>query len=74
MENKYSEDELIYMEEFISDYISPDECDYDMNCKSCECIDECYMQANNRCNSQWAESIDYGGYDSEEEFWGQLFD
>ena len=45
-----------------------------MDCTSCDCIYECYMKANNRCNSEFAESIDYGGYDSEEEFWEQLFD
>ena len=74
MENKYSESELEHMSELISDYTSHDECDYDMKCKNCECINECYIEANNRCNSEWAESIDYGGYSSEEEFWEQLFD
>lgn len=78
MENKYSEDELICMEEFISDYISDEQCEdiaaNDHNCRNCHCIDECYSLANNKCNSEWAESIDYGGCDSEEEFWEQLFD
>ena len=46
------------------------------NCKNCdnEQIEECYYKANNTCNSIFAESIGYGGYDSEEEFWEQLFD
>lgn len=74
MENKYSDSELEHMSDLIYDYVSEEECDYDMDCKSCDCIDECYMKANNRCNSEFAESIDYGGYDSEEEFWEQLFD
>ena len=74
MKNKYTESELEHMSDLISDYTSSDECDNDMNCKDCINIDECYMRANNRCNSEWAESIDYGGYDSEEEFWKQLFD
>ena len=74
MKNKYSESELEHMSEFISDYIIPDECDNDMNCKNCTEVDACYMRANNRCNSEWAESIDYGGCSSEEEFWEQLFD
>lgn len=74
MTNNYSESKLINMSDLISDYISEKECDYDMDCKNCECIDDCYMKANNRCNSEFAESIDYGGYDSEEEFWEQLLD
>lgn len=78
MENKYSEDELVCMEDFISDYISDEQCK-DIasnvhNCRNCYCIDECYALANNKCNSEWAESIDYGGCNSEEEFWEQLFD
>lgn len=74
MENKYSESELEHMSDLISDYVTPDECDYDMECKKCECINECYMEANSRCNREWAESIDYDGCNSEEEFWEQLFD
>lgn len=27
-----------------------------------------YMEANSRCNSEWAESINYGGCDTEDEF------
>lgn len=74
MKNKYDKSKLEHMSELISDYVTTEECDYDMDCKNCENIDECYMKANNRCNSEWAKSIDYGGYDSEEEFWEQLFD
>lgn len=32
------------------------------------------MIANCRCNSEFAKNINYGGYDSEEEFWEALFD
>lgn len=78
MEKKYGENELENMADFISDYISEDECEDNIgnnfDCKNCENIEDCYMLANNRCNSEWAESIDYGGYDTEEEFWEQLFD
>lgn len=78
MEKKYSEEELEYMADFISDYISKQECEDIMannhDCKNCSCIDDCYGLANNKCNSEWAESIDYGGCDSEEEFWEQLFE
>lgn len=74
MKNKYDKIELEHMSNLISDYVDNEECNCDMDCKNCENIDECYMKANNRCNSEWAESIDYGGCDSEEEFWEQLFD
>ena len=74
MEKNYTESNLIHMPDLIADYISEKEYVYDMDCKNCECINDCYMKANNRCNSEFAESIDYGGYDTEEEFWEQLID
>ena len=58
----------------IEQYISDEECDNDFDCKNCCDYDSCFITANSRCNSEFAESIDYGGYDSEEEFWEQLFD
>lgn len=36
-------------------------------------IKECYYKAINYCNNTFAESIDYGGYDSAEQFWDNLF-
>jgi hypothetical protein len=45
-----------------------------MNCSNCVDIEDCYREANTRCNSEFAKSIDYGGCDSEEEFWEMLFD
>jgi hypothetical protein len=75
MENKYTKSDLEYMEFFISDYISQNECEYhNMNCSNCVDIEDCYREANTRCNSEFAKSIDYGGCDSEEEFWEMLFD
>ncbi len=78
MKNKYSEDKLKSMTDFIPDYTSDQECgdimDNNHDCKICSCIDECYGLANRKCNSEYAESIDYGGCNSEEEFWEQLFD
>ena len=49
----------------------------DCNCESCgECsdtqIEECYSIASSNCNSEFAELINYGGYNSEEEFWDNL--
>lgn len=41
------------------------------DCSNCCEIEECYYDAVSIENSLYAESIDYGGYDSEEEFWEQ---
>ena len=75
--NKYSKEELESMADLITDYISKRECKDDLigndyDCVNCRNIEECYMEANLRCNSECAESINYGGYDSEEEFWENL--
>lgn len=77
--NVYSEDELESMTDLITDDISEKECKRnamgnDYNCVNCHHIEQCHMEANSRCNSEWAESINYGGCDTEEEFWEQLFD
>ena len=75
MNKNFTEWELESMTDLITEYISERECCEDNhNCKKCENIDDCYMIANSRCDSEWAESIDYGGCDTEEEFWEQLFD
>ena len=75
--SEYSKEELESMADLIIDYISKRECKEDLICNDYDCvncrnIEECYMEANSRCNSEWAESINYGGYDSEEEFWENL--
>ena len=60
-------------------YITEDECCY-MNdcelfdCDSCGSLEECYMEACERCNVEFAESVDYGGYANEEDYWSQIFD
>lgn len=77
--NKYSKEELESMADLITDYISKRECKDDLigndyDCVNCGNIEECYMEANSRCNSEWSESINYGGCDTEDEFWEQLFD
>lgn len=53
---------------------------YGGKCNICDCencdneqIKECYYKASNYCNNTFAESIDYGGYDSAEQFWDNLF-
>lgn len=75
--NKYSKEELESMADLITDYISERECTDDLigndyDCVNCGNIEECYMEANSRCYSEFAESINYGGYDSEDEFWENL--
>ena len=75
--SEYSKEESESMADLIIDYISKRECKEDLigndyDCVNCGNIEECYMEANSRCNSEFAESINYGGYDSEEEFWENL--
>lgn len=61
----------------IRDYITKEECDYmcddaRFNCDSCSCFEECYMKSCERCNDEFAKSINYGGYNTEEDFWEQI--
>lgn len=63
--------------ELIKEYITEEECMFDrdneiFDCESCSNFDECYMKAEIRCNTEFAESVDYGGYNTEEEFWEQI--
>lgn len=63
--------------ELIKEYITEEECTFDcdnevFDCESCSNFDECYMKAEIRCNTEFAESVDYGGYNTEEEFWEQI--
>ena len=63
--------------ELIKEYITEEECVFDcdnemFDCESCSNFDECYMKAEIRCNTEFAESVDYGGYNTEEEFWEQI--
>ena len=79
MNNNFTENELESMVDLITEYISERECYEDLlgnnyNCKECKNIEDCHMIANSRCNSEWAESVNYGGCDTEEEFGEQLFD
>lgn len=65
------------MKDLIVNYITGDECSYNndgkmYDCEYCNNLEECYAVSCIRCNSEFAESINYVGYDSEEEFWEQL--
>ena len=56
----------------IMDYV---DCDLDTyDCENRMHNQECYSLASDMCNSEFAEMISYGGYDSEEEFWDNLLD
>lgn len=48
------------------------------NCCSCDNLEDCYVNAkiekNNEDNNVFAEAINYGGYESEEEFWNELLE
>lgn len=63
--------------ELIREYIAEDECNYLRDeslfeCDACSCFEECYMKSCERCDREFAESVDYGGYRTEEEFWEQI--
>ena len=67
------------MGDLIFQYLNNDDCERisggnDFECSDCWHKEECYSLANQRCNSEFAESCNYGGCDTEEEFWEQLFD
>ena len=61
----------------IREYITEKECNYEcgyevFDCKSCSNFEECYMKAEIRCDADFAESVDYGGYNTAEDFWEQF--
>lgn len=61
----------------IKDNITEEECRFMgdgelFNCTSCSCFDECYMKAEIRCDSDFAASINFGSYNTEEDFWEQI--
>lgn len=60
------------MQDFIRGYLK--KCEYDtFDCIQCGNIEECYMGATQKCNEEYAESIGFGGYNSGDEFWENLF-
>lgn len=62
-------DEMVetIMEELIT-------CELDSNfqCQNCCDLEQCYHKATTKLAHDYAKSLDYGGYDSEEEFWENL--
>lgn len=63
--------------DLIKEYITEEECGYMydievFSCESCSNFEDCYMKAEIRCNVEFAENIDYGGYNIAEDFWEQF--
>lgn len=62
---------------FIKEYMTESECDYMcddiiFDCDSCTCFKDCYLEACIRCNGELANTVSFGGYDTEETFWEQI--
>lgn len=78
MSKNANNEELEFMVGVIEENLTESDCDElqrdKLICKRCPYIEDCYYLANQKCNSQFAENINYGGYDTEEEFWENLFD
>lgn len=63
--------------DLIREYITEEECNFEcddemFDCKLCSNFEECYLKAEIRCNTDFAESVDYGGYNTAEDFWEQF--
>lgn len=64
--------------ELITEYITKDECDFMsdgklFDCISCSNFENCYIESCERCNIEFAKSVNFGGYNTEEDFWEQLY-
>ena len=67
------------MIDYIREYLTKEDCiersgGNNFKCEECYYKEECASIARQRCDSEYAESVDYGGYNSEEEFWEQIYD
>lgn len=76
-------DEKNHLKNLIMEHIDVAECEYMcddevFNCNLCSNLEMCRLTAEMRCNEDlndiFVESINYGGYDSAEDFWEQLFE
>lgn len=75
--------ELFEKRKLIMEYTSEEECACIckrglFDCDICGYLEECYANAeierNDEFNYSLAEAINYGGYESAEEFWNELFE
>ena len=70
MKNNF--DNINEMVELIQDELPKCEYDENFNCKECSELEECYYKTSAKSAHEFAESINNGGYGSEEEFWENL--
>ena len=64
-------DSITEMIELIKDELS--NCEFgDYDCKNCPELEICYHKASVQSSHEFAKSLNYGGYDTEEEFWDNL--
>ena len=60
------------MKELIIDELSKCEFDDYFKCEECPELEQCYYKTSTKSSHEFAESLDCGGYDSEDEFWENL--
>jgi len=66
-----SKEERAHYIDIIEDYLCcKNKCD---KCDDYQ-VEQCYVTACNTCNRSFAESLNYNGFDTEEEFWDDLYD
>lgn len=65
-------EDIVDMEDFIKEELSVCELDNDFNCRECCDLEDCHTRASIKSSHEFAKSLDYCGYDSEEEFWENL--
>lgn len=72
MGNKYDDEDVEEMVGLIDAYdVEYDNCER-IGCCECSYLEDCYHIAIKRQDSEWARLINYGGYDTKEEFWEEL--
>ena len=60
------------MKELIVDELAECEIYNNFRCEEGSELEQCYCKASTKSPHEFAESLDYGGYDSEDEFWENL--
>lgn len=72
MYQKYHEEDIEEMVELIDAYdVEYDDCER-IGCSECSFLNDCYHVALKKQDGEWTRLINYGGCDTEEEFWEQL--
>lgn len=60
------------MKDLIMEEFSKCEINENFLCEKCSELEQCYVKAASKASHEFAKSLDYGGYDTEEEFWENL--